>query len=357
MRIGIVNDMPLAVEVLQRAVAVDSAHRTVWVARDGAEAVELCARELPDLVLMDLIMPGMGGVEATRRIMAATPCPILVVTSSIGANTAKVYEAMGHGALDAVDTPVLGPGDMKASARPLLAKIATIGKLIGERDRPQRRAGRAAAPAAAGKVELVVVGASAGGPAALAEVLAGLPADFAAGIVVVQHVDQVFASGMAQWLSQHSKLPVRLAREGDMPAAGTVLLAGSNDHLCFKSAGWLGYAAEPADYVYRPSVDVFFHSVCKYWPGRAVGVLLTGMGRDGAAGLKALRDKGCHTIVQDQASCAVFGMPKAAIALDAAAEIVPLPRIARRLLATVGSGMAEAADAPGSASGPYGRNG
>lgn len=332
MRIGIVNDMPLAVEALRRALQLEPRHSIAWVARDGAEAVEQCARDLPDLVLMDLVMPRMGGVEATRRIMAATPCPILVVTSSVGANTAKVYEAMGHGALDAVDTPALGLGD-RAAAAPLLAKVATIGKLVGDRGEALPRPRHGAAPAAAGGAGLVAIGASAGGPAALAELLGGLPAGFPAAVVIVQHVDRQFAAGMAEWLGRHCALPVRLAQEGERPAGGTVLLAGTNDHLCFRSAGRLGYTAEPKDHVYRPSVDVFFNSVCRNWPGRAVGVLLTGMGRDGAAGLKALRERGFHTIAQDQASSAVFGMPKAAIALDAACEVLPLSRIAASIRA------------------------
>jgi two-component system response regulator WspF len=348
-RIGIVNDMPLAVEALRRAVALERAHRTVWVAHDGAEAVECCARELPDLVLMDLIMPGMNGVEATRRIMAATPCPILIVTSSVGDNAAKAYEAMGYGALDAVDTPILGLEDIRASAAPLLIKISNIGKLVGDRVELPLRTKRTHVAANPGKAGLVVIGASAGGPAALAAILAGLPGDFSMGIVIVQHVDRQFAAGMAEWLNRSSALPVRLAEEGDAPVAGSVLLAGSNDHLCFKSSDWLGYTVEPKDYAYRPSVDVFFNSVCKHWPGRAVGVLLTGMGRDGAAGLKALHAKGGHTIVQDRVSCAVFGMPKAAIALDAATEILPLSRIAQRLLALAGALVVEHAGTPGCA--------
>ena len=338
MRIGIVNDLPMAVEALRRVVALDPGHCVIWIARDGAEAVERCARELPDLVLMDLVMPGMNGVEATRRIMAATPCPILVVTVSVGANTAKVYEAMGYGALDAVDTPELGQGDARAAAAPLLAKIATIGKLVGEPAEPRPRTERPVVPGpSAGGLGLVAVGASAGGPAAIAELLRGLRQDFPAGIVIVQHVNQQFTAGMADWLNRESRLPVRLAVEGDTPEAGTVLLAGRDDHLCFKSSGRLGYAAEPKDYVYRPSVDVFFHSICRHWPGQAIGLLLTGMGRDGAAGLKAMRDQGCHTIAQDQASCAVFGMPKAAIALNAAVDVLPLSRIAQRLLLRAGS--------------------
>jgi two-component system, chemotaxis family, response regulator WspF len=168
-------------------------------------------------------------------------------------------------------------------------------------------------------------------PAAVASVLRSLPRDFPAAIVVIQHVDEKFAAGMAEWLSQQSGLKVRVAREGDQPEPGTVLLAGTNDHLALKSADRVGYTPEPRDYFYRPSVDVFFQSVCQHWPGEVVGVLLTGMGRDGAVGLKALRNKGHHTVAQDQATSAVYGMPRAAATLEAAVEILPLDRIAPAL--------------------------
>ncbi len=339
MKIGIVNDLPIAAEALRRAVALQPEHQVIWIARDGIEAVAMCARETPDLILMDLIMPRMDGVEATRQIMRHTPCAILVVTASVGANASRVFEAMGHGALDAVDTPLLVTGDQHANAAPLLAKIDSISGMLSVRTGAWR------VPAngiAGGKVPrthgLVAIGSSAGGPSALSVLLAGLPLDFPAAVVIVQHVDAQFAIGMAAWLNQHSRLPVRLAREGDCPAPGSVLLAGTNDHLTMKTAERIGYAPEPQDYVYRPSVDVFFHSVCRLWPGRAVGVLLTGMGRDGAVGLKALRDKGCHTIAQDQASSAVYGMPKAAASLNAAVDILPLSRIAPQLVGMFGIG-------------------
>jgi len=334
MRIGIVNDLPMAVEALRRALAQQPAHRVAWVAYSGAEAVSQCAADTPDLVLMDLVMPGMDGVEATRQIMARSPCAILIVTVSVGANAGRVFEAMGHGALDAVDTPALGSGDVRKGAAPLLAKIDTIGRLIG--DRGPRHVVEAPRAAGSGAWRpLLAIGASAGGPAALATLLAGLPRDFGAAIVMVQHVDQQFAPGMADWLNQQSPLPVRLAREHDAPMIGSALLAGSNDHLAFKSPERMGYTADPVDEVYRPSVDVFFHSVCEWWRGDAIGVLLTGMGRDGARGLKALRDKGCYTIAQDEASCAVYGMPKAAAALGAAVDILPLDRIAAKLVQAI----------------------
>jgi chemotaxis response regulator CheB len=335
MKVGIVNDLPMAVEALRRAVISRPEHQVIWVARDGAEAVAMCAKATPDLILMDLIMPRMEGVEATRRIMAATPCAILVVTSNVGANSARVFEAMAQGALDAVDTPSLGIGNLREGAAHLLAKIDTVSKLIGEKSFSFNGKNSGYPLPRSRENWLVAMGASAGGPAALAKVLSGLPENFPAAIVVIQHVDQQFAAGMAAWLNEHSTLPVRVAQEGDCPESGIVLLAATSDHLVLKASDRLGYTAEPKDYVYRPSVDVFFESVSLCWPGTAVGVLLTGMGRDGALGLKALRTKGHYTIAQDQASSAVYGMPKAAAAVAAAVDILPLENIAAKLISAL----------------------
>lgn len=335
MRIGIVNDSPLAVEALRRAVVTHPEHQVAWVAFDGKDAIVQCARDTPDLIFMDLIMPGMDGVEATRRIMAATPCAILIVTGNVGANASRVFDAMGCGALDAVDTPTFESMESGRVA-PLMAKVAIIGRLIGEKR--TENALRRRTPNNASARQLVAIGASAGGPAALSTLLAALPAQFPAAIVVIQHVDPQFAAGLADWLNDHSTLPVRLAIEGDKPIAGTVLLASTGDHLQLKDAHHVGYTPIPRDYPYRPSVNVFFDSVAYHWPGKALGVLLTGMGRDGALGLKALREKGCHTIAQDQATSAVYGMPKAAAALDAATEVLPLSRIAPRLVDLICAG-------------------
>lgn len=330
MTIAIVNDLPLATEALRRAVALLPGVSVAWTARNGAEAVEACARQTPDLILMDLVMPVMDGVEATRRIMAKTPCAILVVTVSVGTNLSRVYEALGQGALDAVDTPPLGGGDLRAAAAPLLAKIRLLSAVAGGGSRAPFVAANAPVRVATG-APLVAIGASAGGPAALAVVLRDLPQSFSAAVVVVQHIDRQFAAGMAEWLNQASALPVRLAVEGETPPPGEVRLAGTNDHLVLRDGGRLAYTAEPREYVYRPSVDVFFDSVMRFWRGPVAGVILTGMGRDGALGLKTLRNQGHHTLAQDAASCAVFGMPKAAIALDAAVEVLPLASIGARL--------------------------
>ena len=331
MKVAIVNDMPLAVEALRRALAFEPAHQLVWVAANGVEAVQRCAEYTPDLILMDLFMPIMDGVEATRRIMAETPCAIVIVTGDSQQNVHRVFEAMGHGALDVVDTPALGVGNPEDAAAPLLRKIANIGWLIGERNKHERPALATLRPPVS-RTSLVAIGSSAGGPAALEVLLKALPRDFAPAIVLVQHVDEVFAAGMAEWLGSVSGHHVRLARQGETPRSGTVLLAGTNHHLRLLKDGTLAYTAEPVNEIYRPSIDVFFESVARFWNGDAAGVLLTGMGRDGAQGLKLMRQQGCVTIAQDQRSSAVYGMPKAAAAIDAATHILALDAIAPRLL-------------------------
>jgi two-component system response regulator WspF len=333
MRIALVNDMMAAVEAMRRVVLSTREHQLAWIAHDGREALDLCARDTPDLILMDLIMPGMDGVEATRRIMAHTPCAIVVVTANVNGSSSKVFEALGAGALDAVNTPVLESTGAREGARALLGKIDTIRRLIGAERLTNQPA---STPPAAPQHDphhnpLIGIGASAGGPTALAKVLASLPANFPAPIIIVQHVDAHFAGGLATWLDSQTPLHVRLAREGDRPQTGTVLLAGQDNHLVFASPTRLVYAAQPADCSCRPSIDLFFKSADRFWPGEVIGVVLTGMGRDGAEGLRVLHDHGYHTIAQDQSSSAVYGMPGAAAELHAASEILALDKIGPRL--------------------------
>jgi two-component system response regulator WspF len=340
MRIGIVNDTGLAREALRRVVLSSPDHEVVWTASDGAEAIALARVDRPDLILMDLMMPGIDGVEATRRIMGESPCAILVVTATITGHLSKVYQAMGYGALDALDTPTLGPRGQIAGAAALLNKIDIIGKLLGKpADRPRSGRDTAGSSSSVGQPyqaemslrPLVVMGASTGGPNALAEVLTHLSVKIEAAIIIVQHVDAAFAPGLGQWLSDMAHRRVSLIVEGHQPAAREVLLSGTDDHLIMGEDRRLHYSAEPREVSYRPSVDVFFSSLAKNWPRPGVAALLTGMGRDGALGLLKLRGLNWRTIAQDESSSVVWGMPRAAADLKAAEEILPISRIAEAI--------------------------
>jgi two-component system response regulator WspF len=221
--IGIITARPLGTDVLLRAVALRPEHHVLWNANSGSEAVERCATGMPDLILMDLL-PGMKSVHAIQQILAIAPCAILIVTDSVQINAARVFEAMGHGALDVVEMPAPGASQLRESAEPLLAKLGLISRLLGEND-ATRRVPASGHPASQPihLPPLVAIGASAGGPAALAVVLRGLPKNFPAAIVVTQHVEAQFAGGLADWLSQHSTLPVMLAKEGERPSVGSLV--------------------------------------------------------------------------------------------------------------------------------------
>ncbi len=333
MRIALVNDVVTAVEAMRRVVLSTREHRLAWIARDGAEAFDLCVRDTPDLILMDLFMPRMDGVEATCRIMARCPCAIVVVTADVNSHSSKVFEAMGAGALDAVNTPILEHAGAPGSAKALLAKIETIRKLLGPDRARSQSAGQTQVLRQFTRPHncLVAIGASAGGPTALAAVLASLPADFPAPVVIVQHVDAQFTAGLASWLGEQTALRVRLARDGDLPEAGTALLAGQDNHLVFASPTRLAYTRHPRDRPYQPSIDLFFTSADRFWPGDVIGVVLSGMGRDGAEGLQALHRSGHHTIAQDRATSTVYGMPGAVAELGAASEVLALDKIGPRL--------------------------
>ena len=341
MRIAIVNDMALIVEFLRKMVLNAADQEIAWVARNGAEAVKKCAADTPDLILMDLIMPVMDGVEATHQIMNRSPCPILVVTATMDGNTAKVFEAMGFGALDAANISVMGNDPVvQQGADALLKKIEMIGKLNRQSSlSPLQRGSR---PALGNNVPpLIVMGSSTGGPKALAEILSSLPAELGAGIVIAQHVDSEFSGDLADWLNAQTGLTVRLVPEGRRPASGNVFLAGSNDHLILTPDLTLAYTTEPANIPFRPSVDVFFKSVARLWPSKGVGVLLTGMGRDGAEGLAALRQAGWYTIAQDEATSVIYGMPKAAKELGAADDILPIGEVTPAILRFLNKGKTE----------------
>ncbi len=347
MRVGIVNDSVMAREALRRIVASAPGLKVAWTADDGSEGVAKVLADLPDLVLMDLFMPRMDGVESIRRIMKETPCPILVVTASVNKQINKVYQAMGHGALDAVDTPVLGTAGDMTGGGPLLRKIEVIGKLIGKYQPPPVFCSPSPVKASRANQEpLVLLGASTGGPFAVAEILSGLPVCWPVCTIIVQHVDVDFAPGMGSWLTNYTGRRVDLIVEGDRPEPGKVLLASTGDHLMLGADGRLHYSREPVAACYRPSVDVFFESVARNWSGAGVAVVLTGMGRDGASGLLTLRRAGWRTIAQDEASSVVWGMPRAAVEIGAAELVAPLDRIAGSIVRGISAQTAAKAQTP-----------
>jgi two-component system, chemotaxis family, response regulator WspF len=249
----------------------------------------------------------------------------------------KVYEAMGHGALDAIDTPTLGPRGELGGTQLLLNKIESIGQLIGKptASSPDQCGAAPPSPLLAGASlplpalhRLIVLGASTGGPYALVEVLSGLPATEGGGIIIVQHVDSSFPQGLGQWLSEQTGRRVTLITEGRVPDPGEVLLAGTNYHVILSEQRRLNYSTEPRMNYCRPSVDVFFESLARNWPMPGVAVLLTGVGRDGARGLLQLRRQGWWTIAQEPSSSVVGDMPRSAAEIGAAEEILPLSQIA-----------------------------
>jgi len=333
LKVAVVHDSLVAAESLRRVVDSVPEYKLVWTAYNGCEAVERCREHCPDVILMDLIMPEMDGIEATRRISADHDCAILVVTATVNGHTGKVFEAMGAGALDAVNTPVLGESGHGEGRDILIHKIDTIAMLL--RSKPYRR--RRPAPAAGtpqpvvASSPLIAIGASTGGPSALKNVLQALPADPGVAIVIVQHVDEQFSASFIDWLNEYAPMTVRQANPGDRLEPGTALVCGREDHLIVTAGGTLDYTPEPRELAYRPSVDVFFNSLAENLANQTVGVLLTGMGKDGAAGLKSMRERGWLTLAQDKQTCAVYGMPKAAKELDAAKEILPLGDIGPRL--------------------------
>jgi two-component system response regulator WspF len=333
MRVAIVNDLALAREALRRVVLSVPGYSVAWVAEDGEVAVRKAAADRPDVILMDLVMPRMDGAEATRRVMRDSPCPILVVTATVPGNFELVFRAMEAGALDAVETPTLGPDGAPASATRLAERLRKLGDAL----RGTHGAGPLSVlptePSSVDLPRLVVIGVSTGGPAALPVVLEPLPANFPAAVLIAQHLDAEYVPGLARRLAGRCKLPVRVAEDGEAPRAGVVYLAATNDHLHLDPKLRLAYTPVPHAAPYRPSADVLFASVAVHAPRPGVGVLLTGMGTDGAEGLARLRAVGWHTIAQDEATCVVYGMPKAAVERRAASEVLPLAQIGPAIVA------------------------
>ncbi len=329
-RIGIVNDVSFATRVIEKALAPELAFEVVWTAEDGAQAVEQCRRNTPDIVLMDLVMPVMNGAEATRRIMRDSPCPILIVTSTIEGHLDLVYETMGYGALDVTTTPVVGDNRQSDDGSALRKKIFDILRQLPSEG--IKTSARSIADSTPIQCRLVLLGASTGGPGVLSTILKALPADFDAAVVVAQHIDPEFVQGFADWLASECQLSVELTNGDTTLQVGHVYVLNSSSHSSLTSASQLRFAADVKDSYYCPSIDVLFSSAAKVAPAGSIGVLLTGIGSDGAAGLLQMREAGLYTISQSEQSCVVYGMPQAAVANGAAAWVADPPEIADYLI-------------------------
>lgn len=327
-RVLVADDSELFRELLARIVSAEPGFEVVALAADGNAAAALARGLRPDVITMDLNMPDADGFSGIARIMAETPTPILVLT----ANRAETvgFRALSLGALDILEKPQASTdldeyGQLLRSRLRLLAGVKVIRHLRGLRER------RVAPPRTGVRPELVVVGASLGGPRALAALLRALPGDFATPIAIVQHIADGFTEGLASWLGAESRLEVREARDGERLRPGHVVLAPTGRHLLVGEGVAHLSDAPPVD-TFKPSVTPLFVSAARAYGPRVCGVILTGMGRDGAEGMKAIKEAGGPTLAQDEATSAVFGMPRAAIELGAVDRVLPLDDIPRALV-------------------------
>ncbi len=353
-KVLIVNDSIAVQQILKRIISSDSELEIVGIANDGLEAIRLAKTQSPDVILMDIRMPNCGGVEATRQIMAKNPCPILIVTATIQAHMPHIYECLNLGAMEAIKTPTMeGAGQqrdevsvLRKIGEKLLGRIKIVASLKKQvlsaprekaepnveeifKPRPQALIHGGAAK------RVVAIGASTGGPSAILHVLQNLPAHLDAALVLVQHIDASFAVGLAEWFDNNLKdrLKIYAAKPGDVLVKGAGFVACEDQDMVVGPDRSLEYQKSAMGSFFCPCVDVTFASVAQQYGKNAIGVLLTGMGDDGAKGLKAIRDAGGRTIAQDEESSLIYGMPKAAKDIGAAEFVLPLKDIAYRVAA------------------------
>lgn len=308
--------------------------------RDGEEAIRMTARLQPDVVSMDIRMPGIDGLEATRRIMANTPTPVVVVSSLVERDMQLSMQALEAGALAVVEKPPSRRDptfEAKQShlIRTLLAMSSV--SVVRRGGYPLRipPQGEVTTRASTDRPEIICIGASAGGPSAISKILPALPPNFPLPILIVQHIPHEFVSGLARWLDGLTLLPVKVAEDGVPLHPGVVHLSPGNAHVKIIRAGrglMTRLILEQGDRVYQPSIDLMFESAAAASGGRAVGVILTGMGDDGASGMLALHRAGGYTLAQDQDSATVFGMPGACIMRGAVQSVVSLADLPAALM-------------------------
>lgn len=343
-RVLLVDDSVSVRKRLHEVLAGDADLEVVAEAEDGKRAISLCQALRPDVVTMDMMMPVMTGLSATEYIMAHCPTPILIVSSSTNRGELfKTYDALAAGAVEVLEKPRGDETDVAWEQQfigtlKLVSRIRVITHVRARLSTPASRRPPLAQfdPTRDGatKREVIAIGASTGGPNALLQVLRDLAPDPSVPVLVVLHINEPFGRAFAEWLDAQVDQSVGYAENGALTIAGTgrVLLAPPGQHLVVHG-GRLWLTRDPERHSCRPSIDVLFESVaCEYGSG-AAGCLLTGMGRDGAAGLLAMRRAGALTIAQDEATSVVYGMPREAVLLNAAERVLPLGRIGDTLAA------------------------
>lgn len=344
-RVLVVEDSLTVRKRMLEVLTADPDLEVVGEAGDGKRGIELCQSLRPDVVTLDMMLPVMSGLAATEFIMAYCPTPILIVSASTNRGELfKTYEALAAGALDVLEKP-LGDEPDGAWEQKFVSAVKVISR-IKVITHPRARLGlmgrrplswvppAAIEPARPGsRLRAVAIGGSTGGPAALVEILCGLPLGFPLPILLVIHIGEMFAPAFAEWLDGQSPVRVAYARDGDpLPVAGEcrVLVAAPDRHLVLRQ-GKLRLTQDPERHSCRPAVDVLFTSLAQELGPDCAACLLTGMGKDGAEGLLAIRRAGGRTIAQDESTSVVFGMPREAILLGAAEQILPLEKIAPAL--------------------------
>lgn len=345
-KVLLVDDSPVALAVLKKILASCPEIEVVGTARNGKEALQMIPRLQPRVICTDYHMPVLNGLQLTREIMANYPRPILVVSVSAEEGSANVFNLLQAGALDVVPKPSGGlEAHSPEAARNLIQKIKIIAGVKVFRKAPRPTAPPAVAPPlpkpAALKfkapLRLVVIGTSTGGPPALRIILSGLPAGFSLPIVCVQHISEGFLPGLLDWLTSECRMPVRVAGAGEKPLPGIIYFPPEQHHLQFDQQGRFVTSREPPVDGHRPSVSLTMRSAAASYGPEVLGILLTGMGKDGADGLLDIARAGGLTIAQDEASSVVFGMPKQAIELGAAKYVMSLTEVADTLRNGIGA--------------------
>ena len=340
LRVLLVEDSRVMREYLTHIISTNPRLKIVAAVESGESALRVLREANPDVISMDVRLPGLDGLETTRRIMAERPTPIIVVAGNVESDDLKIsFNALRAGALAVLEKPrghIAKYYDSFAekfcTQLVIMSQVKVIKRRLHDLPARTRRPAHSAAAGAAQSAAYAMIGlvASTGGPNALAEILGALKQEMAAPIVIVQHITPCFSKAFTEWLGDVCELNVLEAGDGVCPAPGKVYVAPANRHLIAQN-GRLWLSNEAPICQHRPSGDALFESLAREFGPRAIGVLLTGMGEDGARGLRAMRDAGAHTIVEHESTAVVNGMPGAALTIAAACEALPLPEIAPRL--------------------------